>query len=63
MNINLHPEGSKFILGVGLVDENFTFIHIYIIIITYHLNIPQYIFPKSNTVHMIINHTGNKILY
>jgi hypothetical protein len=28
-DINLHPEGSKFTPGVGLVDENFTFIHIY----------------------------------
>jgi hypothetical protein len=25
--LHLHPEGSKFTLGVGLGEENFTFVH------------------------------------
>jgi hypothetical protein len=38
------PKGSKFTLGVGLVKENFTFIHTYSI--------------YFNTQYMNINHRG-----
>jgi hypothetical protein len=41
LNINSHFKDSKFTLDVGLVDENFTFIHthIYIIYLIYHKKI------------------------
>ncbi len=44
----LHPEGSKFTLGVGLVEENFAFIH-------------TYIYSTSNSILLLI--TGLHISY